>query len=253
MIPTAQRAPVDHRLVYDGGLSLAEWAPDRLPRLAPDGPAERRPWQPPGARLVRPGIPTSGSGCRRLEQRHLTHKRRAASRPFCPRMAASHLQLDTRPEGTQLRHLSDQHRWDGPRARDRSPRVRWLPHVQPGRHATRLRVEPGRCPPGRHQHLHRRLGRRSSGHGSTREQSDKLSQRGLLPAGFSPPLAHVLYLADARSRPAPGVVPASAAADYIAREFRRLGRLPAAIPERSFRRVACSVVNPHAPQGSGRT
>jgi len=73
-------------------------------------------------------------------------------------------------------------------------------------------------------------------------------------AGFSAPLAHVRYLADdvLEGRLA-GSAGERCAGDYIAGEFRRLGLLPAGDSGTFFQAVPlASVVNPHAPQGSGR-
>ncbi|MEX2111244.1 MAG: M28 family peptidase [Gemmatimonadaceae bacterium] len=73
-------------------------------------------------------------------------------------------------------------------------------------------------------------------------------------AGLSPALAHVRYLADdALEGRLAGSAGERCAGDYIASEFRRLGLKPAGDSGTFFQAVPlASVMNPHAPSGSGR-
>jgi hypothetical protein len=77
---------------------------------------------------------------------------------------------------------------------------------------------------------------------------------GALVAGLKSPLAHVRYLADdALEGRLAGSAGERCAGDYIAGEFRRLGLLAAGDSGTFFQAVPlASVVNPHAPKGTGR-
>jgi hypothetical protein len=76
----------------------------------------------------------------------------------------------------------------------------------------------------------------------------------VLTTGFAPPISHVRYLADdALEGRQAGSAGERCAGDYIAREFQGMGLRPGGDSGTFFQAVPlASVMNPHAPAGTGR-